>query len=74
MEVLDAVEMPAAPLGIDLSDALEDPALLGVGELASGNARNTPRIQALDVGGAEIAAKDALVGGHQRYSAMKRLT
>ena len=62
MEVLDAVEMPAAPLGVDLPGALEDPALLRVGELASRDARDASRIEALDVGGAEIAAKDALVG------------
>ena len=62
MEVLDAVEMPAAPLAVDLPGALEDPAPLRVGELASGDARDASRIQALDVGGTEIAAKDALVG------------
>jgi hypothetical protein len=74
MEVLDAVEMPAAPLGIDLPGTLKDPALLRVGELAPGDARDASRIEALDVRGTEIAAKDAFVGRHQRYSAMNRLT
>ena len=74
MEVLDAVEISAAPLAVDLPDALEDPAPLGIGQLAPGDARDASRIKALDVGGTEIAAKDALVGGHQRYSAMNRLT
>ena len=49
MEVLDAVEMPAAPLGIDLPGTLEDPALLRIGELAPGDARDASRIKALDI-------------------------
>ena len=61
MEVFDAVEGAAAPFPVDARQLLVDPAAVRIGELAARDAGDPCRIEALDVGRRQVAAKDTLL-------------
>lgn len=74
MEILEPVEVAAAPLSFDARGTFADPGLLGRSEVAAGDPRHPNGMTAFHPGGRAVAAVHALGQRlHHRYSAMKRL-